>query len=57
MNSDRVNLELEPTMQKSSTVTLTEPTQTLGLSVIWLNEIGTYETNQFFQLLNNKITV
>ena len=57
MNSDRVNLELEPTMQKSSTVTLTEPTQTLGLNVIWLNEIGTYEKNQFFQLPNNKITV
>ena len=57
MNSDRVNLELEPTMQKSSTVTLTEPTQTLGLNVIWLNEIGTCQKNQFFQLPNNKITV
>ena len=57
MNSDRVNLELEPTMPKSSTVTLTEPTQTLGLNVIWLNEIGTYQKNQFFQLPNNKITV
>ena len=57
MNLAQANLELEPTMQKSSTVTLTEPTQTLGLNVIWLNEIGTYETNRFFQLPNNKITV